>query len=156
MLLVNVREFESAPLQRRESDELRYVGMEGQGGLSQRRLAASVSQCEIDVFHSRLRVIASRLLYFNFKPLCASGGNCRIRGIGSWHCCPAAPLDDQSSVPRRGLIELRQFRRRIGLLPEPLDADRCKRVNYRSYRSLFRHLLRSPAERPSENRETEQ
>ena len=39
----------------------------------------SVSQCEIDVFHSRLRVIASRLLYFNFKPLCASGSNCRIR-----------------------------------------------------------------------------
>jgi len=28
------------------------------------------------------------------KPFCASGRNCRIGSIGSWHCCPAALFDD--------------------------------------------------------------
>jgi hypothetical protein len=87
------------------------------------------------------------------KPFCASGSNCRIRGIGSWHCCPAAPLDDQPSVPSRGLVELRQLRRRIGLLLESLGADRCKHVDHRNLCSLFRHPLRSTAECPSENGE---
>src|SRR5215472_11934766 len=53
----------------------------------------------------------------------------RLRSIGSWHCCPAAVLDDQPSVPSRGLLELRQFYWRIDLRIEFLDTDRCEHVN---------------------------
>src|SRR5215831_16234651 len=96
-----------------------------------------------------------QLLQRTVKPFRASARNCLIRSIGSWHCCPAAVLDDQPSVPSRGLAELRQLCWRIGLRMEFLNANRCKHVNYRSFRSLFRHPRRSAAERPSENRETE-
>src|SRR5262252_1431903 len=96
-----------------------------------------------------------QLLQRTLDPFRASARKCLIRSIGSWHCCPAAVLDDQPSVPSRGLLELRQFCWRIGLRVEFLDTDRCEHVNDCSFRSLFRHSLRSAAERPSENRETE-
>src|SRR5215467_6730280 len=96
-----------------------------------------------------------QLLERTLEPFRASARKCLIRSIGSWHCCPAAVLDDQPSVPSRGLLELRQFCWRIGLRIEFLDTDRCEHVNDCSFRSLFRHSLRSAAERPSENRETE-
>src|SRR5436190_11268221 len=80
----------------------------------------------------------------------ASADNSGVRGIASRHRCPAALLDDRSAIPRGGLFELDQSRRRIGLMLEFLDADRREYGNHRGLRSLFRHSLGSAAERPSQ------
>jgi hypothetical protein len=94
--------------------------------------------------------IGLRLLQRAGKSFCAGGSNCRIRRICSWHCCPAALLDDRPSLPSRSLVELRQLRRRIGLLMKSFDADRCQDVNDRRLCAFSRQPLRSTAERPPE------
>jgi hypothetical protein len=52
------------------------------------------------------------------RPFCASGSNSLNYGYRFPTRCPSALFYDQRSIPRRGLVELRQFRRSIGLLVE--------------------------------------
>src|ERR1043166_3972992 len=85
------------------------------------------------------------------------GARCDDRRIGSFASrdrCPTAFFDDRALVPRGGLRELGQFCRRLGLLPEFLDADRRQDRDDSRLSSLVRHPLGAAAESPSKLRET--
>ena len=103
------------------AEELGKLGLVLQPPASAISLAIDCTVAGRQLNASRLR---SKFLQRTGKPFRARGGNSRIRGFGSWYCCPAALLDDRPSVPRRCLVKLRQFRRCVGLMPKPLSRHR--------------------------------